>query len=435
VNFTDQLYDFATSDEDARLCRDIPDEQCREQPRNFLCHVAAMVLSKSGDILADTKVVLPWLLGAVGAPSFLIGMLVPTRESLALLPQVLIGGVIRRYPVRKGFWAASSVIEGICVLLMGLVAMAGLRGAGAGWTIVGLLVVFSLARGVASVAAKDTLGKTISKGRRGRVNGYAATGSGMIAAAVGLYLAFSPQPARPDWLLYAILVAAGCAWFAAAVVFSAIQEYRGATEGGRGLRDLLRDQLRPVLADRELQKFLVSRALMISTALISPIYVSLAQNQTGKALDGLGLLIVAAGLAGTVSATVWGSFSDKSSRLTMATAAALAGALGLMVVAAIALLPTAADSIAFYTGVLFITGIAHSGVRIGRKTHVVDLAGGERKAEYVAVSNTIIGVLLLVTGALTGFLLSLGTDIAIFALSVMALAGAAMALTMQDVQR
>ena len=170
-----RLYDLATGDEDARLCRDIPDDQCREQPRSFLCQVVAQALSKTGDVLADSKVVLPWLLGAVGAPVFLIGLLVPIRESLALLPQILVGGVIRRFPVRKGFWAFSSLVEGLCVMLMGLVAAAGLRGAAAGWTIVGLLVVFSLARGIASIAAKDTLGKTVSKGRRGRVSGFAAT--------------------------------------------------------------------------------------------------------------------------------------------------------------------------------------------------------------------------------------------------------------------
>lgn len=89
------LYDLATGDEDARLCRDIPETQCREQPKSFLCQVAAQALSKTGDALADTKVVLPWLLGAVGTPGFLIGLLVPIRESLALLPQILVGGVIR----------------------------------------------------------------------------------------------------------------------------------------------------------------------------------------------------------------------------------------------------------------------------------------------------------------------------------------------------
>jgi len=429
-----RLYDLATGDEDARLCRDIADDQCREQPRNFLYQVLSQALSKTGDVLADTKVVLPWLLGAVGAPVHLVGLLVPVRESLALLPQILVGGVIRHFPVRKGFWVASSLVEGLCVVLMGAVAAAGLRGAAAGWAIVGLLVAFSLARGIASIAAKDTLGKTVSKGRRGRVSGYAATASGLIAAAVGLYFVLSPEQARPEWLLYAVIVAAGVSWFLAAAAFSRINEYPGATEGGRGLGDLVREQVMLLVRDRELQKFLAARTLMISTALVGPLYVGLAQRETGQALDGLGWLVLASGLAGALSASFWGTLSDRSSRLTMALAAALAGVLGLGVLAALGAVPALAGSIVFYAAVLFVLGIAHAGVRIGRKTHVVDLAGGDRKAEYVALSNTVIGLLLLVMGAAVGILLGFGLEAAIAALSVLALVGAATALTMKHVQ-
>ena len=429
-----RLYGLATGDEDARLCRDIPESQCRDQPRNFICHVAASGLSKTGDALADSKVVLPWVLGALGAPVFLIGLLVPIRESLALLPQILVGGVVRRYPVRKGFWAASSLVQGLCVILMAVVVALGLHGAAAGWVIVGLLVVFSLARGIASVAGKDTLGKTVSKGHRGRVGGYAATGSGVIAAAMGLYLVASPESARPDWLLYAILAAAGVSWFVAAATFSAIEETPGATGGARGLRDLVGDQVRLLLKDPELQKFLIARALMISTALVGPVYVGLAQAATGQALDGLGWLIIATGLAGALSSSFWGIFSDRSSRLTMALTAAMAGGLGLAVLAALSLFPGVRDDIVFYAAVLFILGVAHAGVRIGRKTHVVDLAGGDRKSVYVALSNTVIGVLLLAIGALGSVLLGFGFEVAIAALSAMALLGAVMAFAMKHVQ-
>ena len=429
-----RLYDLATGDDDARLCRDIADDQCREQPKSFMIQVLAQALSKTGDALADSKVVLPWLLGAVGAPVHLVGLLVPIRESLALMPQILVGGVIRHFPVRKGFWVAGSLIEGLCVILMGVVAALGLRGAAAGWAIVGLLVVFSLARGVASIAAKDTLGKTVSKGRRGRVSGYAATASGLIAAGVGLYFVLSPENARPDWLLYAVIIAAGVSWFLAAATFAMINEYPGATEGGRGIGDLVRDQILLLVNDRELQKFLAARALMISTALVGPLYVSLAQRETGFTLDGLGWLVLASGLAGALSSAFWGALSDRSSRLTMALAAALAGVLGVGVLAALSGVPVLAGSIGFYAAVLFVLGTAHAGVRIGRKTHVVDLAGGDRKAEYVALSNTVIGVLLLVMGGLVSALLSFGLEAGIAALSALAVIGAVLALTMKHAQ-
>ena len=135
-----------------------------------------------------------------------------------------------------------------------------------------------------------------------------------------------------------------------------------------------------------------------------------------------------------MSSSVWGALADKSSRLTMAISALLAGVLGIVVVAALQFAPSATQSIAFYAVVLFVLNVAHAGVRIGRKTHVVDLAGGDRKAEYVALSNTIIGVLLLMTGALTGVLMGFGLEVAIAALAAMAILGALMALTMKHVQ-
>jgi hypothetical protein len=432
---TSRLYELAVGDEDARLCRDIPEAQCSEQPGSFVRQVLAQALSKTGDVLADPKVVLPWLLGALGAPAFLLGLLVPLRESLALLPQMLVGAVIRRFPVRKGFWAASSLVEGLCVILMGVLAATGMRGAVAGWSIVGLLAVFSLARGVASIAAKDTLGKTVSKGRRGRVSGYAATGSGLVASLVGLYLALGPAEARPPWLLHALLMLAGSTWLVAAAVFWTIREFPGATAGGRGLGDLIGRQFALLTKDGELRKFLLARTLMISTALVGPAYVSLAQRDSGQQLGALGWLIIASGLSSALSASFWGRLADRSSRLTMGLAALLCGALGIGVLAIRHWLPDWTSGDPFYAVVLFVLGIAHAGVRIGRKTQLVDLASGDRKSDYVAVSNTLIGLLLLLIGAATGVLFEYGLELGIGVLSLMAVAGALLAMTMKNVQQ
>ena len=307
-------------------------------------------------------------------------------------------------------------------------ALAGMRGATAGWIIAGLLVLFSLARGGASIASKDTLGKTVSKGRRGRVGGYAGTVSGLVAGAVGLYLVLSPAAARPKGLLYALIVAAGLSWFAA------IAEHPGATEGGRGIVDLLGEQVSLLFSDRQLQLFLIARTLMISTSLTGPVYVALAQQGMGNALDSLGWLILASGLAGTLSSSFWGLFSDRSSRATMAAGAGIAAALGIGTLIALSVSPDLADSRFFFAVLLFILGISHAGVRIGRKTHIVDMAGPDRKAEYVALSNTLIGVLLLVIGAAVGVLMSIGLKFALIVLSVLALLGAATTLAMKNVQ-
>lgn len=75
-----------------------------------------------------------------------------------------------------------------------------------------------------------------------------------------------------------------------------MNEHAGATDGGRGIKDVARDQFKLIQGDSELQRFILSRALMTATALYGPLYVALAQRSGGQALDNLGwLLLVRAG--------------------------------------------------------------------------------------------------------------------------------------------
>jgi len=56
--------------------------------------------------------------------------------------------------------------------------------------------------------------------------------------------------------------------------------------------------------------------------------------------------------------------------------------------------------VAFSGGVdsTFLLAVAHGGVRVGRKTYLLDMASGVRRTDYVAVSNTVIGFVLLLGG-------------------------------------
>ncbi|HZW59815.1 MAG TPA: MFS transporter [Woeseiaceae bacterium] len=426
------LYDLLTGDEDARVCRDIPDASCREQPRNFLVHVAALTATKCGDWLASPKLVLAWLLTLLGAPAFMLGLLVPVRESLSLVPQLFVASAIRRVAVRKWFWVAGSIVQGLAVGAMALLA-GRLEGAAAGWGILLLLVVFSLARGVCSVASKDVLGKTIAKTRRGIVNGYAASAAGAVVVAVGIggFL-----PGRDDAGLaffLAMLGAAALLWLIAALIYSQLAEYAGATAGGgNAIREAIA-QLRLIASDRKLRNFVTVRALLLSTALVAPFYVGLANTRSSGALPGLGALMIAAGLAGFLSAPLWGRLADRSSRTVMARAALLAALTG-----GLTFIVAASGNVMveryWYPGAYFLLCIAHAGIRLGRKTHLVDMASAETRASYVAVSNTIIGVLLLAGGALSSAVALFGAPAAILVLSFVALTGAIGAWRLDEAQ-
>lgn len=416
-----QLYQYLVDEEDARVCKDIPEQACHYVPLNFFAFIIANALTKLGDELSNPKTVLAWLFSVVQAPVALVGLLVPIRESGSMLPQLLIAAYVRRLAVRKWVWVGGSILQCVAVLGMGLVAFT-LHGAAAGWSIIALLVLFSLARGLCSVAHKDVLGKAIPKTRRGRLTGYASSVAGLLALGVGVFL--TSQGDAADSFYGILLATAGLLWLLAAAVFALVQEQPGATEGGgNALREAVHslDLLR---TDSDFRRFVIVRSLLLCSALSAPYYVILASERGVADISTLGWFVVANGLASSLSAPFWGRLADASSKTVMVRAALLTAGLGLLVAVLSVFLPALVAQTGFYPAAYFVLGIAHSGVRLGRKTYIVDMAGGNKRTDYVAVSNTVIGLVLLGTGligALAGLVSALGV---IVVLSLLGLAGA-----------
>lgn len=396
----DRLYDYFADEEDARVCTDITDKACKEVPGNFFSLLLSQCLTMLGDTLASTKIVLPWVMSQSGVPAFFTGLLVPIRESGSLLPQLLLGSVIRRHAIRKWFFVLGCILQGLCVLGMAAIAYA-FQGIEAGIYIIAVLVIFSLARGLCSVSSKDVLGKTVPKTRRGRLSGLAASISGLVTLGVALLLWFDVSGGENQ--LYLLLVVAALLWFLAALVFARIVEYPGATEGGSNAISEAFQRLSLLKDDKPFRHFVIVRALMMSSGLSAPFLIIMAQSQNGsQAIINLSLFIGVSGLAGLLSGNIWGKLADHSSRQVML-AASLATA-SICAMAAILLIlwqsvPTWLVVILYF----FIT-VAHQGTRLGRKTYIVDLADGNKRTDYVAVSNTMIGVLLLMAGVLSAII-------------------------------
>nr|WP_282450409.1 MFS transporter [Marinobacter xestospongiae] len=416
------------NEEDARACSDLPDSACQEVPRNFFLILVCNVLTKLGDLLVSPKTVLTWLLGAVGAPA-LVAWLVPIRESGSMVPQLAIGAWVRRKPVRKWFWSLGALGQAISVAAMAA-SVHFLEGYAAGYGIIAALVVFSLSRGFCSVAMKDVQGKCIPKGRRGRLSGLATTLGGTTTVALTILL--FRDGGEPSLQFYTLLlVFAALLWLIAGALFANIDEYAGETGGGSHALGQAIKSLSLLRDDAPFRQFVITRALLLCSALAAPYLVLLAQNSNESGWL-LGSFLLASSLASSVSASIWGWMADRSSRQVMILGAVIASVLcfatGLITVAG------GEDRLSAwaYPAAFFVLGIAHAGVRLGRKTYLVDMAGGNKRTDYTSVSNTLIGLLLLVIGGISALLSTVSVPVVILFLGGMGAVGAWSAYRLQE---
>lgn len=427
-----KAFERLTNDDEARVCRDIPAEACDVQPRSFVTHVLSLALTKTGDGLSDPKLVLSWLLTSAGAPAGLIGLLVPVRESGALLPQLVTAGWVRSLPLRKWVWVGGSVVQGLAVLGMAAAARQ-LEGANAGWAVLGLLAIFAIARSFCSVSYKDVLGKTVAKSNRGTATGTAATLAAVVVLAYGILLGTRVLPVTTTVVTLGLALAGGC-WLAAAALFSTLPEQPGSTDGGANALSVALGSITRLVTDKPLRRFIVTRALLTGTALAPPFILALAGESSSAALGQLGAFVLASAAASVLSTYLWGRLADRSSRRVLIRSGIIA-AIALAIVALVGYFDTPERFDAYaLPSLLLILMIAYQGVRLGRSTHLVDMADEDTRAIYTALSNTTIGI-VLIAGSLFGLLATLTGPAAVLAVfSAMSLLAAISATRLDEVQ-
>lgn len=408
----------------------LPQGVAEDVPVNGVRIVVASTLQKIGDRVVDAKTVLTWLFSALGVPTFLTGLLVPIREAGSLLPQAGLVPVVRRAAHRKWIWVAGAAGQAGAVAVMALVAGVA-SGTAAGVGVLAALAVFALSRSLTSIASKDVLGRTIPKGERGQLTGAATVASGVVAITVGVAIRlFGGDDADPVVFAWLLGVAA-LTWVAGIAIYVSVREPEGEHDdevdvaaAGRALA-LLRD-------DAAFRRFVIARTLLLVSALSPPFIVTMATEEGDLALSGLGPFVIAQGIASLVGGRVWGRFADRSSRLVIVWASGAASVVVLGYLALIAV-PAVADATLAYPIAYFLLALIHTGSRIGRKTYVVDLAEGNRRTDYVAVANTAMGVLLLLTGAITAALAEAGIEVALLFLALLGLVAVPVARTLPEV--
>ena len=227
----------------------------------------------------------------------------------------------------------------------------------------------------------------------------------------------------------AAIAVAGLAWVTAALLFTRLDERDVAPEDD----ETALARLAQPLSDRQFRRFVVARALLTGTALAPPFLLLASASAEGDALDKLGPLMLASAAASILSSFVWGRLSDRSSRRVLAYSAALA-TVTLGVSAALSILTGGLGGLVGSVTAIFVAQTAYEGVRAGRKLHLTDMASDENRTRYTALSNTLIGAVLVLGGAL-GFLADLaGPGVVLAVLAVASAVAILPALGLDEVQ-
>lgn len=362
--------------------------------------ISGLSLNKLADLLISAKTTLTALLVSVGAPMWMIGWLVPIRESGALLPQVLISVYLRNHAERHKVWRLGMFIQAFSV--MGIIASVTLfSGFTAGAGVLLSLIVLSIGRSACSLTVKDIEADVAKKGKRGNLIGIASTISGLVTLCIAIPLVVFESALSSNMLL--VILFASLLSFGATLI--CVWPIKTRVDTGDKSRDTF-----SVNFDSTVYKFIFVRGLFVHSALVAPYFMI---ERDGDVQELLPIYIGAEALAALLSSIIWGKIADKSAKLTLQ----LSGVLALF--ACVGLLTLDSTSIFISALLFFVLAIAHAGVRTGRKTYSLDVKEGHERTELVGFSNTAIGLILLGFGALYAALTSILSFTVVYIMAVM----------------
>ncbi|MEX2502901.1 MAG: MFS transporter, partial [Trueperaceae bacterium] len=185
--------------------------------------------------------------------------------------------------------------------------------------------------------------------------------------------------------------AAGC-FLGATASFARIREEPGHAKGGRNALQEARVGVRLLRDVPGFRAFVTARALLLAVPLALPFLTVFGREHVDATLGGLGIFVAANALAASLASPAWGRAADMAAHRTMA----LGGAVSLLAVAwAFALawgpVPDEWRTAWAYVPAYLLAGVGYAGVRLGRKTYLVDAPPKDDRPTWVAVANTAIG--------------------------------------------
>lgn len=393
--------------------------------------MASLVLSKLTDILLSAKTTLPTLMNAIGAPGWMIGLLVPIRESGSLLPQALFSAWLSRRENRRTYWVTSMAIQTACIVtliyvpLLVLSSLDFVNNAVVGGLVLVSLLVLSLARAMTSLTMKDIQGVHIAKGMRGNLVGIASTAAGVLSLLFASLSFLSTDMSEHILMIIGVVCVASMLLCIATLVSLKTKVKLKDEESNSDLTKhnldnkdafsgpstaIIRQYLNTFTG--ELGRFILVRAMFVHTALIAPFYIVWATNLLPQnRILTLSSFIIAQAGATVLSSYIWGALSDRNAKWSMQIGASIVFLLSVVIAGLNGLDVASSLHPLWFITFYFLISVGYEGARAGRKIYALDIKDGGERTEFIGKANTAIGIVIVLLGSFYSALAMTGETI------------------------
>lgn len=376
------------------------------ESRNYQLIFWSGSLATIGGQLVNPRLVLPFLYLALGAPTFVAGLLLPFVTGARLIAEIFVSPFVNRVTRAKLAVYVPNILTGAILAIVALFATELTQ-----LMVVCLFlvtaIVMGLCQGVTSLGTSQIYGVSIPEAKRNRMVFAQATISGILAIIVVWVtkdLLVSEQPMQRHIV---VMWCGVIAMFAAGISFAGVRIFEEEqhvdpkpTEKPKPLAELATG-FKTGMTYTWYRKFLVARLLFISVELAMPFYTIHAATYHVGTKHSLSYFVIGASAGVVIGSAVWGWLSGRISVKPVMWLGCLVSALSAVIALGFTLMGYA-HNVWLYAAVILLLSLGGNGVIYGRYLYVIEMTSETERPYLVALGDVTAGLVGILFAAILG---------------------------------
>ncbi len=382
--------------------------------KNFNLGVINGILYYLAETLMDPTLVLVAFLTALNAPPLFLGAVLPVRDGMSSLPQLWVSGFLQSWPRKMQLYKRMTLIRSVMWAML-FISITFVRNP----TLL-LILFFSIystvnfATGVNSLAFLEVVAKTVPPRRRGEFFAWRFGMSGLLGIAASLFVRRLLDPSSGWSFPHNFSLLSGLYFLiatTAVLLYTFVDEPQDQVlMPKRPFLEQLKRSWQIIKTNITYRRYLVMQSMLLIANAATPFFAVYVTQRLGVSLGMVGVY-----LAATITANLFGNllFARMSLRhgnqRVMIWSGITGFSMSLLVICLVVLDPIIHLS-PQVAGICLIPAFALSGLRttgigVSGNSLLLDIAPIEERSIYIGFTNTILGIVLLVS-ALSGLVYS-----------------------------